>query len=469
MNFATRIGALLVLSMSWQGQAQTVSIRDLDRTRSVGWAEVDGSWTWAPEVIRVRLSVAEEFRGRLPIRGFYFDGDKKLLRKLDGVPSVKMKGNETQSLPEVFEAGRQYEVGYPIASAIANGPGRWKTFIVEVGGGSGIARASYPARVDFAEFDTKSDTKAAQQGAVETVLAVKGVTRFRNGLRAWVRDSWMTGLNTLRVRLRIDSAATAGGFFAKAYFYDKDKHKVLKYDEPTEAEVTYGKQFVSLPTVWEDKKDFEVYFAIPEDKDRGPNSWRTAIVVFGNKHAVVAGTFPHTVVDIDEFSFPEKPAVKAMVAEGEAGRGRNRPEERGCCATPCERTFVLPLRVGSSPREKFRDSELQLHHRFVLLIGAGRVERDIGSPLARLDESLIEKIALHFLAADVGQHGAVHNHARRKRLSAELLHFEAELRALDDVLFRVRNAVLGEDGADSVAPAAGGLQVGSDFRFTHGR
>ena len=46
-------------------------------------------------------------------------------------------------------------------------------------------------------------------------------------------------------------------------------------------------------------------------------------------------------------------------------------------------------------------------------------------------------------------------------------HFPTERRILDDVLFRVREIVLGEYRANPVAPATAGLQIGSNLRRIH--
>jgi hypothetical protein len=309
-----RLILLLLFSALGAAQAQNATVRGLDRTRGAGWAEVDGGAVWSPEALRVRFSTAEEFHGTLPIRGFFFDADNKLLRRFDGVPTVQMKRGEDQSLPEVLQAGKVYEVAFPIPPSIATGSAKWRTFIIEIGSGDSTVRGSYPAGMDFAQFDTKGQGKPAEPGAdgatQETVVAVKSITRFRNGMQAWVNDAWVKGLNTLRVRLRVDSGAENDGFFARAYFFDKDRNEVLAYKKPPQVEVKMGWQYVSLPPMWKNKEDVEVFFPIPEAKERGPSQWRTAVIVFGNKQTVTAASYPATGVNLDDFSFPEKASLK---------------------------------------------------------------------------------------------------------------------------------------------------------------
>lgn len=97
----------------------------------------------------------------------------------------------------------------------------------------------------------------------------------------------------------------------------------------------------------------------------------------------------------------------------------------------------------------------------------GLVRRRIGLPVDRLHEPLGQHIRFHFLAADVRQHVAVDFHAWAQHLAAFLDHLLALHRIIDDVAVLVRQIVFAHDGAHALAPAAGGFQIGNNFRFIH--
>ena len=80
---------------------------------------------------------------------------------------------------------------------------------------------------------------------------------------------------------------------------------------------------------------------------------------------------------------------------------------------------------------------------------------------------LVTQVMFHFLAADISEHDSVDFYAGRKWLTTLLFHFPSERRILYDVLFLVRQIVLFEHCPDTVAPAAGGFEVGDNLRFIH--
>ncbi len=112
-------------------------------------------------------------------------------------------------------------------------------------------------------------------------------------------------------------------------------------------------------------------------------------------------------------------------------------------------------------------SSAHLHHRGVFLVGARGVEWNTGGFRCIADEAVLKHVGFDLLAADVGEHFSVDDDAGRERLAAQLLHLEAVVGILDDVLLGVGKVMLLEYGSDAAAPAAVGLQVGSDFGFVH--
>src|SRR5213076_2678754 len=103
----------------------------------------------------------------------------------------------------------------------------------------------------------------------------------------------------------------------------------------------------------------------------------------------------------------------------------------------------------------------------MLLVCARRVGRNIRCCLARLDEFIIDQVPFDFFAADVGEHLPIDLDTGRKRLSTLGLHFPAERRILDNVLFFVWKIVFGQHGAHTGAPATIGFQICDDFWRLH--
>ena len=88
----------------------------------------------------------------------------------------------------------------------------------------------------------------------------------------------------------------------------------------------------------------------------------------------------------------------------------------------------------------------------MLLIGAGSVQRDVRLALALAHEATLKKVRLELFSRDVGEHLAIHFHARTQRLTALLLHLPAESRILDNVFLCVGKVVFGQHGAHTGAP-----------------
>ena len=108
-----------------------------------------------------------------------------------------------------------------------------------------------------------------------------------------------------------------------------------------------------------------------------------------------------------------------------------------------------------------------LGHGVVFGLGAGGVEGDAGGFLGIADEAILEEILFEFFATDIGDHRAIDFDAGAEGLAAFLFHFPAESGVLDNVFFGVSEFVFFEDGADAVAPAALGFDVGGDDRCFH--
>lgn len=103
----------------------------------------------------------------------------------------------------------------------------------------------------------------------------------------------------------------------------------------------------------------------------------------------------------------------------------------------------------------------------LLFVLARRVDRHIHRGVAAVDEVVGDQPVFEFFSANVGKQVVIDHDAGRELLTAALLHFGSELGVLDNVLLFEGKIIFGQDGANAIAPATGGLQVGSDVRFFH--
>lgn len=115
-------------------------------------------------------------------------------------------------------------------------------------------------------------------------------------------------------------------------------------------------------------------------------------------------------------------------------------------------------------------AHLLLGHRRMLLIATSGIKRGIRFRITRLDHAVVYHPALHFLTADIRDHGAVDLDAGTEGLTALLFHLPAEGRILDDVLLFEVELVFAKNGAHALAPATVSLEISGDFwgRF-HGK
>ncbi len=302
----------LLLATLLTVRAQTADIRHIDKSRAGGWAEVDGGWIANPDILVTQFTLQEDFPGNLPVSAYFFNEARQLVYRYTRLPMVQIKSAVYQEALSNLRAGQRYEAAFPIPPSVdANGPLRWRTFVIQIGDGDTPTRRAYPgSTTDLAAFDFKQKPVrgigdvSTEAGAIEAVPVIKSITRFRNPMNAWVDDKWTRGLNTLRVKVRLDSGAAQGGFVVRAYFFDRNGSRILQYKKPPQVEVSGGK-YATLPTIWQDKEDYEILFPIPDSIDRGTSGWKSAVIVFGNSKALVADVTPAS-ASIDLLDFPEK-------------------------------------------------------------------------------------------------------------------------------------------------------------------
>lgn len=99
----------------------------------------------------------------------------------------------------------------------------------------------------------------------------------------------------------------------------------------------------------------------------------------------------------------------------------------------------------------------------MFLIGAARVGGHADRSVGGFHEVVAEQVIFDFLAGDIGEHHAVDFDAGREGLAGLLHHFRIIRAVVDDIDVLKREVVLAHDGADTVGPPTGGLEIGFDL------
>lgn len=286
-----------------------LEIRSISRTRSTGWVFVDNGYKRDIDLLQVRLRNGSDQPVKLEsVAGYFFDGDDRRLEKIDGVSRVEISPDQYQSAPKRLAPGDQAELLYAVAPSIDSGRGKWKTFVFEAQTSGGPVRLSYPKKLDDLSHLEFGKTTGREVAAEDLEFEIESVNRYRNQRNGYVDGDYVSGLETIRARCRIDSGAEAANFFARAYFFDAEGKPVLDYREPPQVENSRG-EYQTLPPRWENGEEFEVHFPIADRHTRGPQGWQSVVVVFGNEEKAVAATYPDSDMDLAPLTFKEKALV----------------------------------------------------------------------------------------------------------------------------------------------------------------
>jgi len=310
---------LCFIGIGWC-EAQQFTVSPITRTTASGWVSVDDGWAQGVDLLKVRIRPEETIQGTPKLMAGFFNKEGRLIRKTTKVPHLQARGGDYQSLPPTLEAGRNYDIFFPIPPSIASGPDSWNAFVVKFGDGKDAAGAVYPAdRGDLIEFDFSGSANDAAHGSSDSSTAtvvpkIKQVVRYRNSMNGLIDGEWKTGLTTLRAEVRLDQGAEAGNFFVKAYFFDSKGLRIFDYQKPPQVEVKRGSEYVSLPPRWENETDYDIHFPVPPSIERGNSKWRTAVIVFGNPSVAVARMYPEGSAELDTLDFPEQTLVQTEQA-----------------------------------------------------------------------------------------------------------------------------------------------------------
>lgn len=102
-------------------------------------------------------------------------------------------------------------------------------------------------------------------------------------------------------------------------------------------------------------------------------------------------------------------------------------------------------------------------HFGVFFVGAAHVGGDAGRSIGRFNEIVAEEIVFNFFAGHVSKHHAINLDTGRKGLAGLLHHLGIVGPVVDDIDVLEGEAMLAHDGADTVGPPAGGLEIGFDL------
>ena len=125
--------------------------------------------------------------------------------------------------------------------------------------------------------------------------------------RAYVENAWRGDVPCIRVDIRTKEDLGNAKFYVKAYFYDKKKKLVYKYQQPAEVSDDW-KNYKSIPDYLKPRKIYDVYFPITDKIKKGKYKWKSVVIVFGGPNQAVADVYKSG--NILDYTFPEKNLLK---------------------------------------------------------------------------------------------------------------------------------------------------------------
>ena len=147
---------------------------------------------------------------------------------------------------------------------------------------------------------------------VVKVRAIKQVT-FDN----WIAADGVFRINwpCLKVTLHSTANVTDKETIGRAYFFDKDRKLISKFDKIPNANHPDGGY--GLPPLLKARETADVF--VPIETIAKEKKWRNAVLVFGDKRKLTAEVFPrpHTSLTWKDFDFPEKEALLAQEKQEE--------------------------------------------------------------------------------------------------------------------------------------------------------
>lgn len=146
------------------------------------------------------------------------------------------------------------------------------------------------------------------RGADDTPFRIKPLREVQSTDLIEVKGDWLKCPKRILAPLRVSADTPSDRLFVKAYFYDAAKNLVHTYKAPcpTWTNTAKGLESVALPSMLDNGRDIDVFFALPEDLEA--KKWKTVLVVFGTQGDAVGRCKPAGTGD--GLEFPEKAFTK---------------------------------------------------------------------------------------------------------------------------------------------------------------
>lgn len=146
---------------------------------------------------------------------------------------------------------------------------------------------------------------ASSHGAEE----VKATFQIRTVKRAvkkqvLVEGGWRKDAPCIEATVRTTEDLGSKKAYVKAYFYNRQKEVVAKFDAPVAVSDTFGGATRTLPDYLKPMEYHDVYFPVTSRASEGKDRWARVIVVLGEGNRAVAEIYPAD--DITSYEFAEK-------------------------------------------------------------------------------------------------------------------------------------------------------------------
>jgi hypothetical protein len=158
------------------------------------------------------------------------------------------------------------------------------------------------------------EARAATPGATPppkpiVPFEIKSIDRATRA-QVYVENAWKQNVPGISVSVRTTKEGGSSNAFINAWFYNKDKEPVAKFDKPAQS-AQAGATLAAKPDFWKQNETYTVFFPLTERTQSGKERWRRVIVVFGEGSQAVAQIYPQ-----DEISGYDYPAKEVAVVKG---------------------------------------------------------------------------------------------------------------------------------------------------------
>ena len=154
------------------------------------------------------------------------------------------------------------------------------------------------------------------QSAAENVLPTVEIRSIHPAIfRNWIAADGVFRINwpCLKINLWTNADLKGDETVNRAYYYDKDRRLISKFDKLPNANHPDGGY--GVPPLMKAHTDIEVYLPI-ETKDK-VEKWRSVVLVFGDPQNLTVEVYPREGVDWKNFDFPEREQYTKQLKDAE--------------------------------------------------------------------------------------------------------------------------------------------------------